>query len=182
MSSVAYLVIGFLVGGALCFFIGWMLGSRQNTMALPPDNRLETELRQQLSQRENELVQEREKLSQSNTARAAADAQKNAAEKVLSEQRQLHERALAETKSAQDKALADLKEVFKGLSAEALKQSAPEFLRNRVLANFRKPRRAIWRSARRQSRDWLNRSNSNWKLTRSVCSRARLRRLPRLAK
>ena len=38
-------------------------------------------------------------------------------------------RWLAEQRALQDKALADLREAFKALSAEALKQSAPEFLR-----------------------------------------------------
>src|SRR5208337_3257873 len=47
----------------------------------------------------------------------------------VNDQRMLHERAMAEAKAAQAKALADLREAFKALSAEALKQSAPEFLR-----------------------------------------------------
>ena len=34
-----------------------------------------------------------------------------------------------EQRALQDKALADLREAFKALSAEALKQTAPEFLR-----------------------------------------------------
>ena len=41
----------------------------------------------------------------------------------------MHERALTEAKGAQDKALADLREAFRAMSADALKQSAPEFLR-----------------------------------------------------
>ena len=39
------------------------------------------------------------------------------------------EKLVAEQRALQDKALADLREAFKALSAEALKQSAPEFLR-----------------------------------------------------
>jgi DNA recombination protein RmuC len=39
------------------------------------------------------------------------------------------ERLLAEQKSLQEKALTDLREAFKALSADALRQSAPEFLR-----------------------------------------------------
>src|SRR6185437_6638050 len=62
-------------------------------------------------------------------ARAAADAKHAAAEKLLAEQRELHEKALHETKELQTKALADLRDTFKALSADTLKQSAPEFLR-----------------------------------------------------
>ena len=124
-----YLLIGFLAGGVLCFVIGWLLGSRRSASASPPDNRLESELRQQLAQRESELSKGREEITRLNTAFASADAQKNVAEKNLAEQRQAHERALTEAKQAQDKALVDLREAFKALSADALKQTAPEFLR-----------------------------------------------------
>jgi DNA recombination protein RmuC len=50
----------------------------------------------------------------------------------------LHERALQEARQAQDKALNDLREAFKALSADALKQTQPEFLRlaNETLAKF----------------------------------------------
>jgi DNA recombination protein RmuC len=41
----------------------------------------------------------------------------------------LHERTLVDAKESQAKALADLREAFKALSADALKQTAPEFLR-----------------------------------------------------
>ena len=60
---------------------------------------------------------------------ARAQANQGAAEKILAEQRQLHEQTLRDAKAAQEKALADLRDTFKALSADALKQSAPEFLR-----------------------------------------------------
>src|SRR6266568_2510337 len=82
------------------------------------DSRLENELRQQLAQRESDLRQLRLQLSEASNARAAAEAKHSAAEKLLVEQRAL-----------QDKALLDLREAFKALSADALKQTAPEFLR-----------------------------------------------------
>src|SRR6185312_14849494 len=50
--------------------------------------------------------------------RAAAEASRAAADKLL-----------AEAKQSQEKALADLREAFKALGADALKQTAPEFLR-----------------------------------------------------
>jgi DNA recombination protein RmuC len=129
MSAAIYLLVGFAVGGALCFVIGWLIGSRRKGTAEPVDNRLEGELRQQLTQREAELAQQREQLSLANTARATAEAQRAAAEKMQAEQRQIHEQNLREAKLAQEKAIADLREAFKALSADALKQSAPEFLR-----------------------------------------------------
>lgn len=82
------------------------------------DNRLENELRQQVTQRESDLRQLRSQLAEASNARAAAEAQHSAAERMLVEQRAL-----------QDKALLDLREAFKALSADALNRTAPEFLR-----------------------------------------------------
>ncbi len=105
--------IALVLGLALGIFIGWLLwrGARA-------DSRLENELRQQLGQREAELDKLRGQIAEAGNARAAAEARQGAAEKLLAEQRAL-----------QDKALAELRDAFKALSADALKQSAPEFLR-----------------------------------------------------
>src|SRR5207249_2870612 len=85
-----------------------------------------------------ELAREREQLTKLNAACAAAEAQKSSAEKLLAEQREVHEHALKEAKATQDKALGDVREAFKALSADALKQTQPEFLRlaNETLAKF----------------------------------------------
>ena len=120
------LILAFVVGGGLGLLIGWLVG-RGRTSA--PDDRLANELRQQLAQRENELNQSRSESVQTKTALATAQANQAGAEKLLADHRALHERALSEAREAQAKALADLREAFKALSAEALKQSAPEFLR-----------------------------------------------------
>ncbi len=96
--------------------VGWLIGRARGGSA--PDSRLENELRQQVGQREAELGRLRSQLTETGNARAAAEARYAASEKMLVEQRAL-----------QDKALADLREAFKALSADALKQSAPEFLR-----------------------------------------------------
>jgi DNA recombination protein RmuC len=109
------LLIAFVVGGLLGFFFGWLKGRGRAT---GPDSRLENELRQQVGQRETELTQIRVQLAETGNARAAAEARQAAAEKMLIEQRAL-----------QDKTLIDLREAFKALSADALKQTAPEFLR-----------------------------------------------------
>jgi DNA recombination protein RmuC len=123
------LAIAFLFGGIFGLLIGWLFGRGRASAAMPPDSRLEAELRQQVAQRETELARDREQLAQSVAARAAAEAQKASAEKLLAEQRQAHEQNLRDAKLAQEKAIADLREAFKALSADALKQNAPEFLR-----------------------------------------------------
>jgi DNA recombination protein RmuC len=127
MTAGAFLLIGLVVGGGLGLLIGWLLGRGRATA--PVDGRLETELRQQLAQREAGLTQTREQLAQAQTSLATAQANQAAAEKILAEQKQLHELTLRDAKLAQEKALADLRDTFKALSADALKQSAPEFLR-----------------------------------------------------
>jgi DNA recombination protein RmuC len=109
------LIIAGLIGAGVGFLLGWLKGRSHTVM---PDARLENELRQQVGQRETELTQIRAQLTETGNARAAAEARHAASEKMLVEQRAL-----------QDKALADLREAFKALSADALKQTAPEFLR-----------------------------------------------------
>jgi DNA recombination protein RmuC len=116
--------IGAIIGIAIGIFCGWLKWSGKNS-----DARLEKELRQQLTQRESELAQTREQFSQGKTSLATAQANQAAAEKILAEQKSLHEQNLRDAKLAQEKALADLRDTFKALSADALKQSAPEFLR-----------------------------------------------------
>ena len=122
------LAIALVIGGGLGFFIGWLIGGRKQTIA-PTDARLENELRTQVRQREAELTQTREQLSQSKTSLATAQANQAAAEKILAEQKILHEQTLRDAKLTQEKAIADLRDAFKAMSADALKQSAPEFLR-----------------------------------------------------
>jgi len=120
------LLVAALVGGTVGFFIGRLAVRRAST---PVDSRLEADLQQRLAQRETELKQAGEQLIQSKTSLATALANQAAAEKILAEQKQLHEQNLRDAKLAQEKAVADLRDTFKALSADALKQSAPEFLR-----------------------------------------------------
>ncbi|HEY3760364.1 MAG TPA: DNA recombination protein RmuC [Verrucomicrobiae bacterium] len=109
-------LIALLVGGSIGFLMGWLKWGGKSPGG--SDARLENELRQQIGQRESELEKLRGQFSEAGNARAAAEAKQAAAEKLLAEQ-----------KSLQEKALADLRDSFRALSAEALKQSAPEFLR-----------------------------------------------------
>lgn len=137
MDAVTYILLGLAIGAVLGGVIGWLAGLRR-AAAAPPDTRMESDLRQRLAQHEGSLSQLREQLAQVSTANATAEAGKAAAEKLLAEQRQLHEQAVKEARQAQDKGIADLREAFKALSADALKQTQPEFLRlaNETLAKF----------------------------------------------
>ena len=133
MTPLVYLLIGLALGGA----IGWLLRAFRQP-AIHPDSGVESELRQQLTRRENDLAQTREQLTQAKTAHASAEARKVAVENLLADQRELHEKTLLEARAAQEKALVDLREAFKALSAAALQQTQPEFLRlaNETFAKF----------------------------------------------
>ena len=101
------------------------------------DNQVE-EIRGALRAREVELADAALKLTQTGHQLASTQAQLASANKLQGEQRELHERQLREAREAQQKALADLREAFKALSADALKQTQPEFLRlaNETLGKF----------------------------------------------
>ena len=135
MSAAAYLLIGFGVGG----FVGWLVSLaffRRPTG--PSDGRLENELRSQLQQRERELNETRQRLTETSQELATAHANHCAAEKFVAEQKQLHEKALVEARQSQEKAITDLREAFKALSVDALKQTQPQFLQlaNETLSKF----------------------------------------------
>lgn len=180
MEPLLYLGLGVALGGV----IGWLLGTRlrpeRAEAPLATVNLIEAELRQQLTQRDAELVRTRKELSETGAGLAAAEARQQAAERTVAESRQAmqqrdaeaadlhlkltqtaqqlatahaqleaanhllgtererHERQLLEARTAQEKALADLREAFKALSADALKQTQPEFLRlaNETLGKF----------------------------------------------
>lgn len=91
-------------------------------------------------QREAEMAGVRTELSQLQTRLATATAENTAARASLADQQRVqqeaerslrdhHAQSIADLRASHDKALADLKETFAGLSAEALKQNGPEFLR-----------------------------------------------------
>ena len=119
------LAIAFVVGAVFGWLIFRLSGSRT---VLPPDNRLENELRQQLQQRESELNSTREQLTKTATSLAAAEANREAAQKMLAETRELNAAHLREAKEVQEKALVDLRQTFQALSADALRQNNPQFL------------------------------------------------------
>lgn len=96
------------------------------------------EQKQRFVEAETALAMSREQLARTNEARATAEARLAAAEKLLQEQRAVHDKALADARLAHDKAVVDLREAFKALSADALRQTHPEFLRlaNETFARF----------------------------------------------
>ena len=137
MNNALLVLLGLGVGCVLGAVIGWLAAWRKAATS-PPDQRLEAELRTRLEQQEAELTGLRSALTGSETARATAEAGRVAAEKSLTAQRTVHEQALQEAKALQERALLELRETFKALSADALKQTQPDFLRlaNETLAKF----------------------------------------------
>src|SRR5437879_5724511 len=137
MNPLVYLLLGLVLGALIGSLFGWLMALRRQA-AHPADARVENELREQLLQRTTEISKLRGQLAETITACATAEARNAAAERLLGDQRQLQEQHLAEAKAAQEKALTDLREAFKALSADALKQTQPEFLRlaNETFAKF----------------------------------------------
>jgi DNA recombination protein RmuC len=126
------------IAAVLAGGLGWLIGyltARRN--AAPHDGRLENELRQQLQEREKELREAHQQLTGSAAALAAAEANRDAAQKLLAETRHMHAENLREAREAQEKALTDLRQAFKALSADALRETAPQFLQL-ASANFEK--------------------------------------------
>jgi len=70
----------------------------------------------------------RVQLTDTASARAAAEAARAASERLLTDQQALHERTLQEARAAQDTALADLRTAFKALSLDALRELQPQFI------------------------------------------------------
>jgi DNA recombination protein RmuC len=142
MSPLEYIIIAVVTGAGIAVIL-WVLRRAASGRPVPSEQSrevspLEEELRRQLEAAEREVSELRERWSLATTQLASANATVLANEKLLAEQRALHERSLADARTAQDKAIADLREAFKALSADALKQTAPEFLRlaNETFAKF----------------------------------------------
>ena len=135
MTETVSLLIGVALGAGIGVAIGWVFGQKRKPAS---DDRLEAELRQQLAQRESELGPLRTELVESNKARAVAEANHAAAQQRLGDLRASHEKAIQQAAESQQKALADLRDTFKALSTDALRQNAPEFLRlaQETLARF----------------------------------------------
>jgi len=106
-----------IVGGLVGFIIAARKGREAQARA-DAAGRIEAELRGQVQQRDAELAATREKLSVAERNAAAGEAGAKAAAQRIEEQQKQHETAIA-----------NLREAFKALSADALKETQPEFLR-----------------------------------------------------
>ena len=125
MPDWAYLIIGLLTGGLIGWLLSWRLtAQRQDQVAL----RLEEELRGQLEQQENEIKSLRDDLESQRSSKSTAEARLESAEKYQIEQTRLHEQNFQRLKEEHIKALQDLKDTFKALSTDALKETHPAFL------------------------------------------------------
>ena len=113
MNSALYLLLGLGLGALAGGAIGWLIGLRR--AAAPGDSRWEEALREQLSARESEIRELRQEFSETQAAKAEAEARRESAEQFF--------------KKYQEQSLADLRDAFKALSSEALRQTQPEFLR-----------------------------------------------------
>ena len=120
MPQIVPIAIAFVVGALLVWLISFFSGRG-----------LEKELRLQLQQRDTDLESTRRQLTDTTAELAGAKAKAEAAQQMLAESDR-------SGKEAQEKALADLRQAFKALSADALKESAPQFLQlaNETMAKF----------------------------------------------
>jgi DNA recombination protein RmuC len=138
MSQVVPILIAFAVGALTGLAFGWLMGRLGRRPSPEVDNRLEIELRLHLQAREKELGEARQQLTQANAALAGAEAHRVASERLLTESRESHAENMQLLRAAHEKALAELRDAFKALSADALKQTAPQFLQlaNETFARF----------------------------------------------
>jgi DNA recombination protein RmuC len=127
VTSIGYLLLGLALGIVLGGLIGWLLGQRRGSRTA--SDPLLTELRQQAQRQETELGVARGQLLELQARASTAEAARAAADRLLMDQRQLYETQWQEARQAQEKALLDLRDAFKALSADALRQTQPEFLR-----------------------------------------------------
>jgi len=93
-----------------------------------PQDGLEAELRQQIASSQQTVEELRSSLEKERNQKAQAEARLEAAESYRTEQDQLHEKHLTTLKEDHRKALEGLKESFKALSNDALKETHPAFL------------------------------------------------------
>ncbi|MGZ4988397.1 MAG: DNA recombination protein RmuC, partial [Limisphaerales bacterium] len=137
MPSIVYVLMGVVIGAVLGWAIGFVKG-RKSAPLVGADNRLEEDLKQRLDARERELADARQQATRVCVELAKAESERDASHLLLEKAQALHEKTLAEARLAQDKALVDLREAFKALSADALKQTQPQFLAlaNETLAKF----------------------------------------------
>jgi len=124
MLTMAVAACVLMLGGILA-----MLYLRQRSqVSAGSQGELEKELREQLASARNTVEDLRQQLDTERSGKTQAEARLEAAETYRKEQDQLHEKHLVDLKADHTKALEELKESFRALSHEALKETHPVFL------------------------------------------------------
>jgi len=124
MLTMAVAACVLMLGGILA-----MLYLRQRSqVSAGSQGELEKELREQLASARNTVEELRQQLDTERSGKTQAEARLEAAETYRKEQDQLHEKHLVDLKADHTKALEELKESFRALSHEALKETHPVFL------------------------------------------------------
>jgi DNA recombination protein RmuC len=88
-----------------------------------------TQFRRQAENHTAHMAEVQTQLRQTSAEQSKLRAELDASANLLAERQTFHEKQMQEAQRTMDRALADLRESFKALSADALKASAPEFLR-----------------------------------------------------
>ncbi|GAB4323588.1 MAG: hypothetical protein Kow0059_18910 [Candidatus Sumerlaeia bacterium] len=134
--SPIYVVAAAVIGVALGALLGWALTSARLSAAMSAiaaardtaEKQLdETRRRLEESQAEQRNLLDRLQTGSAELARTQAELE--SARNLLQEKDALYQKQLREAREMQDKAIGDLREAFRAMSAEALRENAPEFLR-----------------------------------------------------
>jgi DNA recombination protein RmuC len=125
MPNIVYLLIGVFVG----FIAGWIVRTLQAANKPRTEGPLEQELRNLVQQREKELIEVRQELLRAREELAGASARLSVTQEAAEKLRIDFQQQLEQQRVAQDHALASLRDSFRQLSAEALKETHPEFIR-----------------------------------------------------
>jgi DNA recombination protein RmuC len=120
--------VGLALGTGIGFLLGWLWNQRRGARQPTSDAYVE-ELRRQVQQREAEVTDLRAEVTDIRSRLASSETSRESSDRLLSEQKELHQKQVTELRQAHDKALLDLKDSFKALSSDALRQAHPEFLR-----------------------------------------------------
>ena len=115
--------------------------NKSQSAAVSERNSMEQQLKESQRQMEGinkQLENVRSEYNSQSNLLSKAQAELDAARNLLSDKEILYDKQIKEVKESHEKAIADLRDAFKALSADALKQNAPEFLRlaNEAFSKF----------------------------------------------
>jgi len=114
------------------FMLMWLLTTVSLVIIVEWRNRMarraETELRARIEQQDAELASCRESERNLSTQLARAESDAEAKAVLLKEREAFHTRQMEDAKNSMEKNIGGLREAFKALSADALRENAPQFL------------------------------------------------------